>query len=346
MLLESLGDVDPLHPPLKLVQHPEPTLAPGEVLLKVTRCGVCHTELDEIGGRTPPPRLPVILGHQVVGVVMESDSLLSRTQRQEVRLQIGQRVGVAWIASACGECDFCKTGRENLCPQFKATGRDVDGGYAEYMKVRAEFVHPIPETLSDSEAAPLLCAGAIGYRSLRLSNLQDGQSLGLMGFGGSNHLVLKLAMHKFQNSKVFVFSRNPEEREFALSLGAAWAGAINEIPPEALDAVIDTTPVWSPDMEALKCLRAGGRLVINAIRKEEKDKDVLLQLDYPSQLWMEKETKSVANVTRVDVREFLQIAASANIKPEFQEYELKNANQALFEMKQGKIRGAKVLTIN
>jgi len=195
MLLESLGDVDPLHPPLKLVQHPEPTLSPGDVLLKITRCGVCHTELDEIEGRTPPPQLPVILGHQVVGVVAEGANK-------------GQRVGVAWIASACGECDFCKSGRENLCPQFKATGRDVNGGYAEYMKIHADFVHPIPDSLSDSEAAPLLCAGAIGYRSLRLSNLQDGQTLGLMGFGGSNHLVLKLARHKFPNSKIFVFSRS------------------------------------------------------------------------------------------------------------------------------------------
>jgi alcohol dehydrogenase, propanol-preferring len=332
MLLESLGGVDPLHPPLKLVQHPEPTLVPGEVQLKVTRCGVCHTELDEIEGRTPPPRLPVILGHQVVGIIEEGKNK-------------GQRVGVAWIASACGECDLCKTGRENLCPEFKATGRDVDGGYAEYMKVRAEFVHPIPDTFTDSEAAPLLCAGAIGYRSLKLSNLKNGQSLGLMGFGGSNHLVLKLAKYKFPKSDIFVFSRNLQEREFALSLGAAWAGTIDESPPGALDAVIDTTPVWGPDMEALKRLKPGGRLVINAIRKEEKDKDVLLQLDYPSQLWMEKEVKSVANVTRADVREFLSLAAEAGIKPEFQEYELEDANTALIELKQGKIRGAKVLRI-
>jgi propanol-preferring alcohol dehydrogenase len=236
-------------------------------------------------------------------------------------------------------------GNENLCSGFKATGRDVDGGYAEYMKVRADFVHSIPDAFSDSEAAPLLCAGAIGYRSLRLSNIQDGQNLGLMGFGGSNHLVLKLARHKYPNAKIFVFSRNPNEREFALSLGAAWAGAIDQSPLEELDAVIDTTPVWGPVSEALKRLGAGGRLVVNAIRKEETDKDVFLKLDYPSQLWMEKEIKSVANVTRRDVREFLQLAADANIKPDYQEYELRDANRALLEMKQGKIRGAKVLTI-
>ena len=255
------------------------------------------------------------------------------------------RVGVAWIASACGHCAYCLSGQENLCPEFKATGRDIDGGYAEYMKVRADFVHPIPDSISDSEAAPLLCAGAVGYRALRLCSLQDGQSLGLMGFGGSNHLVLKTARYKYPHSQISVFSRNPQEREFARSLGATWAGAIDEIPPEGLDAIIDTTPVWGPDMEALKRLKPGGRLVINAIRKEDADREVLLQLDYASQLWMEKEIKSVANVTRQDVREFLELAAEANIKPEYQEYALEDANQALQELKQGKIRGAKVLVL-
>jgi alcohol dehydrogenase, propanol-preferring len=332
MTLESLADLRTHRSPLRLLDVPEPTLTEGEVLIHVTRCGVCHTELDEIEGRTPPPRLPVVLGHQVVGIIEEGENK-------------GKRVGVAWIASACGKCRHCLSGNENLCAEFKATGRDVNGGYAEYMKVRADFVHPLPDSFSDSEAAPLLCAGAIGYRSLQLSNIQDGQSLGLMGFGGSNHLVLKIAKHKYPNSKIFVFSRNPEEREFALSLGAAWAGTIDQSPLEGLDAVIDTTPVWGPVNEALKVLNPGGRLVINAIRKEESDKEVLLKLDYPSQLWMEKEIKSVANVTRANVREFLQLAVEANIKPEFQEYGLEEANAALLEMKQGKIRGAKVLRI-
>ena len=332
MLLREIVSLQQNPIPLSLDEIAEPKINNDEVLLRVTRCGVCHTELDEIEGRTPPPQLPVVLGHQVVGVIEEGENK-------------GLRVGVAWIASACGKCKHCLAGNENLCAEFRATGRDINGGYAEYMKVRAEFVHPIPDSFSDSEAAPLLCAGAIGYRSIQLSNLQDGQSLGLMGFGGSNHLVLKIAKHKDPNSKVFIFSRNPEEREFALSLGADWAGAIDQNPLEGLDAVIDTTPVWGPVHEALKVLNPGGRLVINAIRKEESDKEVLLKLDYPSQLWMEKEIKSVANVTRQDVREFLQLAAEANIKPEFQEYELKDANQALIEMKQGKIRGAKVLRI-
>ena len=309
-----------------------PEIGEGEVLLSVTRCGVCHTELDEIEGRTPPPQLPVVLGHQVVGIIEEGENK-------------GQRVGAAWIASACGHCQHCLAGNENLCSEFKATGRDINGGYAEYMKVRADFVHPIPDGLSDSEAAPLLCGGAVGYRALRLCNLADGQTLGLMGFGGSNHLVLKTAQYKYPNSKIFVFSRNADEREFALSLGAAWASAIYENPPEGLDAVIDTTPVWGPIGEALKHLNPGGRIVVNAIRKIESDKKVLLDLDYSSQLWMEKEIKSVANVTRKDVREFLQLAAEAGIKPEYQEYNLRDANQALLELTQGKIRGAKVLAM-
>jgi propanol-preferring alcohol dehydrogenase len=340
MILREITSLKQNETPLSFTDMAEPVPGEGEVLLHVTRCGVCHTELDEIEGRTPPPELPVILGHQVVGIVEES----SRSITIEV-VTTGQRVGVAWIASACGHCEYCLSGQENLCPEFKATGRDINGGYAEYMKVRADFVHPIPDLISDSEAAPLLCAGAVGYRALKLCQLDDGQSLGLMGFGGSNHIVLKTAKYKYPNSQIFVFSRNPQEREFALSLGAGWAGAIDEIPPEELDAIIDTTPVWGPISEGLKRLKPGGRLVVNAIRKEEADKDVLLKLDYPSQLWMEKEIKSVANVTRADVREFLDLAAAAPIKPDYQEFELENANRALLEMKQGNIRGAKVLRL-
>jgi propanol-preferring alcohol dehydrogenase len=342
MLLREIVSFAQNPAPLLYSDIPEPQAAEGEVLIRVTRCGVCHTELDEIEGRTPPPRLPVVPGHQVVGIVQED---VRSAHSPTPILKAGERVGVAWIASACGTCHHCLAGNENLCAAFKATGRDVDGGYAEYMKVRAEFAHPLPAAFTDSEAAPLLCAGAIGYRSLRLSNIQDGQTLGLMGFGGSNHLVLKMARHRFPNSPIFVFSRNAAEREFALSLGAVWAGAIDQKPPEGLDAVIDTTPVWGPVHEALKVLNPGGRLVINAIRKEESDKGILSLLDYPSQLWMEKEIKSVANVTRADVREFLALAAQAGIRPEFQEYPLKDANAALREMKQGKIRGAKVLRV-
>jgi len=335
MLLTELADIRTHHTPLSLRELPEPVPGEDEILIKVLTCGVCHTELDEIEGRTPPPELPVVLGHQVVGTVEQVG--------QVSKVKVGERVGVAWIFSACGTCEHCKAGEENLCADFKATGRDVNGGYAQYMIVPADFAHPIPNALSDSEAAPLLCAGAIGYRSLRLANIQDGGSLGLTGFGGSNHLVLKMAKHIHPNTDVFVFTRNPEEQEFARSLGAVWAGGIEAASPQKLDAIIDTTPVWKPVVEALRNLDNGGRLVVNAIRKEDVDKDYLLKLDYPSHLWMEKEIKSVANVTRRDVREFLALAAEAGIRPEYQEYALEDANRALVELRQGKIRGAKVL---
>jgi propanol-preferring alcohol dehydrogenase len=239
----------------------------------------------------------------------------------------------------------CLAGNENLCAAFRATGRDVDGGYAGYMTVPEQFAYPIPAAFEDAEAAPLLCAGAIGYRSLRLAGLSDGQTLGLTGFGASAHIVLKLARYQYPHSRVYVFSRSPAEREFALELGAAWSGEIGQPPPEMLHAIIDTTPAWRPIIEALRVLAPAGRLIINAIRKETYDQDQLLHLDYPIHLWMEKEIKSVANVARQDVSEFLEIAARIPIRPEYQEYPLEAANQALLELKSRQIRGAKVLRI-
>jgi alcohol dehydrogenase, propanol-preferring len=338
MILQALASLEENPTPLKLANLPVPVPGPGEVLVKISVCGVCHTELDEIEGRTPPPHLPVILGHQAVGTV---EALGPGTGA----LRIGDRVGVAWIFSACGRCRFCLEGNENLCPFYEATGRDAHGGYAEYMTVREDFAHPIPDVFSDAEAAPLLCAGAVGYRSLALTRLEDGESLGLTGFGASAHLVLQMARHRFPRSKVFVFARSEGERSFARELGAAWAGDTLEESPEKLAAIIDTTPAWSPVVEALKNLEPEGRLVINAIRKEERDKEALLRLDYPAHLWMEKEIKSVANVTRSDVGEFLKLAAEIPIRPEVQEYPLEEANQALRELKERKIRGAKVLRI-
>jgi propanol-preferring alcohol dehydrogenase len=261
------------------------------------------------------------------------------------RFQPGSRVGVAWIYSACGGCQFCQSGQENLCPQFKATGRDAHGGYAQYIRVNEGFVYSIPDVFSDTKAAPLLCAGAIGYRSLQLSNLVEGQTLGLAGFGASAHLVLKLVRFLYPGVDIFVFSRTEKEREFALELGANWAGEFTERPPELLNAIIDTTPVWKPVVEGLANLLPGGRLVINAIRKEQIDQNYLLKLHYPEHLWMEKEIKSVANVTRKDVSDFLDIAAKIPIKPEVQEYSLEDANTALNELKTRKIRGAKVLRV-
>ena len=338
MLIHRIASLSEDPNPLILADRPIPVPGPGQVLLKVAACAVCHTELDEIEGRTPPPRLPVIPGHQVVGRVEQ------RGQGAE-RFQIGERVGVGWIFSSCGDCPACRSGNENLCPEFQATGRDADGGYAEYMLVDERYAAPIPAVFSDFEAAPLLCAGAVGYRALRLANLQDGHHLGLSGFGGSNHLVLQLARALYPNSRIFVFARSPQEQEFARSLGAAWAGDPSAKAPRQMNAIIDTTPVWSPIVEALRSLAPGGRLVINAIRKEDADKDSLLRLDYAAHLWLEKEIKSVANVTRADISGFLAAAAKAGIKPEVQLYPLEEANTALRELKERKIRGAKVLKI-
>lgn len=338
MLLDRITDLRENSEPLRPADIPRPKPGAGEVLLRVHVCGVCHTELDEIEGRTAPPELPVILGHQVVGTVTEVGDGVEEVPK-------GDRVGVAWIFSACGECEYCRSGDENLCPDFRATGRDVNGGYAEYMVVPAAYVHSIPETFSDAEAAPYLCAGAIGYRSLRLTGIQDGDTLGLTGFGASGHLVLKLVAYHYPNTRVYVFARSPDEREHARELGAVWAGDTTEEAPERLDAIIDTTPAWKPVVEALHQLKPGGRLVINAIRKEAGDQDYLQRLDYPEHLWMEKEIKSVANVARQDVREFLRLAAEAGMKPDYQIYPLREANRALMELKRGKIRGAKVLAV-
>jgi propanol-preferring alcohol dehydrogenase len=338
MLLSELTSLEDNPTPLRQAELPDPVPGERAILVRVLACGVCHTELDEIEGRMPPPRLPVVLGHQAVGRVAAAGSGVAA-------FKPGDLVGVAWIYSACGRCKFCLAGNENLCAEFQATGRDADGGYAEFMTVGQDFAYPIPGVFSPAQAAPLLCAGAIGYRSLRLAGLQDGGTLGLTGFGASAHLVLKMARHKYPHSQIFVFARSPQERAFALELGAVWAGDTAEAAPQKLDCIIDTTPVWKPVVEALKNLAPDGRLVVNAIRKEEVDKDYLLRLDYPTHLWMEKEIKSVANVSRRDVSEFLALAADMGLKPEVQEFPLGEANRALAELKASQIRGAKVLRI-
>jgi len=339
MLLKKLGVISDNPNPLELADVPDPVPGPDEVLIKISACGVCHTELDEIEGRTPPPKLPVILGHQIVGRVERTGNAATQFSRND-------RVGIAWIHSACGNCSYCRQGSENLCERFEATGRDAPGGYAQYTTVNEDFAFKIPDAFTDSQAAPLLCAGAIGYRSLRLSGIEDHQCLGLTGFGASAHLVLKMMRHRYPNARVFVFARSAQERDFARQLGASWSGEPVSQPPEKLDCIIDTTPAWEPIVKALGCLKPGGRLIVNAIRKEESDKKALLTLDYPGHLWLEKEIKSVANVARADVIEFLQLAAEIPIKPEVQEFELKDANRALVELKDRKIRGAKVLKID
>ncbi len=339
LLLPQIVNLADNSQPLQLADLPDPIPRENEILVRISACGVCHTELDEIEGRTPPLQLPVVLGHQIVGRVVDIGMFVTRFHG-------GERVGVAWIYSACGQCVYCQSGRENLCPQFRATGRDVPGGYAEYITVSEDFAYRLPEAFSDAEAAPLLCAGAIGYRSLTLSGLHDGQLLGLTGFGASAHLVLQMTQRRFPKTQVFVFARSEAEREFARELGAAWAGATEAESPVKLDAIIDTTPVWMPVVEALKNLAPGGRLVINAIRKEDADKAALTRLDYTRDLWQEKEIKSVANVTRHDVSEFLLVAAEIPIKPEVQTYALEEANRALLELKNRHVRGAKVLILD
>jgi len=337
-ILKHTAPIDDM--PLELVDIPTPQPGPGEILVKVSACGVCHTELDEIEGRLKP-KLPVILGHEIVGRVEKPGAGANR-------FNIGDRVGIAWIHSACGRCSFCRGGEENLCPDFEGTGCQADGGYAQYTVVSEDFAYPIPERFTDSQAAPLLCAGAIGYRALKLTNLQDGQALGLFGFGASAHIVIQLAKYKYPNGRVFVFTRPGQKEHQALAekLGADWTGATGETPPQKLNCAIDFTPAWGPIVAGLKALENGGRLVINAIRKEEKDKKSLLELDYSGHLWCEKEIKSVANITRQDAREFLPLAARIPIIPEVQEFKLQEANQALILLKKGKIQGAAVLKID
>ena len=332
MVLQATASLDEVPEPLSLVELPRPRPQEREILLEVAVCGVCHTELDEIEGRTPPPVYPVVPGHEVVGTVAELGPGCTRHRA-------GSRVGVGWIHSSDG------SPQENVSDEFCATGRDVNGGYAEFMTVPEDYAYPIPETFSNEEAAPLLCAGGVGYRSLRLTGIENGQVLGLTGFGGSGHLVLQLARHLYPESPVYVFARSNTERRFAVELGAAWSGDTEDTPPQAPHAIIDTTPAWKPVLAALAVLRPGGRLVINAIRKESGDRDLMAGISYERHLWHEKEIKSVANVTRRDIEEFLPIAASVPLRVETQSYPLEDANRALAELRSGHVRGAKVLII-
>ncbi len=334
-MLEGVHNLRLERQPLRLAQVQEPRPQKGEVLVRISCCGVCHTEIDEIEGRTPPARYPVIPGHQIVGYVEEAGAGATLTP--------GQRVGIAWIYAACGACAYCLSGRENLCPAFQATGRDVNGGYAEYITVSSKYAYLIPDYLTDAEAAPLLCAGAIGYRSVKLGGIENhGSVLGLAGFGASNHLVLQLVRNMLPHVMVWVFARSQAEQELALELGSTWAGNYHQAPPEPADVIIDTTPAWLPVLTALQHLKPGGRLIINAIRKESYDLSSFDNLDYARHLWMEKEV-SIANITGADVREFLNRAAWFKLRPVVQEYAMDEANRALWEAKNQPARGARVL---
>ena len=333
MVLPAIADLDSNPAPLQPVSLPDPVPGERDILIRVSVCGVCHTELDEIEGRTLPQQQPIVPGHEIVGRVAAMGEGCRRFALQ-------QRVGVGWIHSSSGAAD------ENLSPDFRATGRDAHGGYAELVVVPERYAYPIPDVFSDAEAAPLLCAGGVGYRSLMLTGIRDGDVLGLTGVGGSGHLVLQLAKHLYPHSKVFVFARSDSERAFALELGADWAGDATAAPPAAPHAIIDTTPAWKPVLAALERLRPGGRLVINAIRKESADRDLMASIHYEDHLWMEKEIKSVANVTHRDIEAFLPIAAEIPLHVAVEEYALENANEALLALRRGHVRGAKVLRIS
>lgn len=334
MLLEKQKTFSTDAKPLILKDIPIPEINKDEVLIKISACGVCHTDLDIIEGRIILNKLPVILGHQVVGKISESKSN---------KFKKDDRVGIGWIYSSCEKCYYCLNGQENLCKDFKATGKDENGGYAEYMKAKEYFIYKIPDSITDIEAAPLLCAGGVGYRSIKFANIKEGQSIGLTGFGASGHLVLKLVKSIYNNVKVYVFARSKDQQEYALSLKADWAGDTESHSPIKLNSIIDTTPVWKPVVEALKNLAPGGRLIINAIKKENIDKESLLKLDYEKDLWLEKEIKSVANVTRNDLEGFIKLAAEFEIKPEVSVFKLEEANEALMQLKFGNNKGAIVI---
>ena len=327
MVLKEISPIE--KEPLEIMDLPDPFPGSKEILVKISACGVCHTELDEIEGRLPP-KLPIVLGHQIVGRVEKLGS-------GGIRFNLGDRVGIAWIHSACGKCHFCQEGKENLCLGFQGTGCHANGGYAQFTVVSEDFAYVIPERFSDAEATPLLCAGAIGYRDLILSGIKKGQTLGLFGFGASAHIVIQVA--KYWGCEVFVFTRSETHRDLAKKLGASWTGGPEDKPPEKLHCAIDFTPVGETVPYALGVLEKGGRLVLAVIRK----RNLIPPLDYAQLLWDEKEIKSVANITRKDAQEFLSLAAEIPIIPEVQEFKLEEANQALILLKHGKIQGAGVL---
>lgn len=332
MLLDACSPIE--SSPLRLGELPTPVPADNEVLVKISRCGLCHTDLDEIEGRLVPTISPIILGHQVVGKVIAKGKGAGKFATQ-------QRVGITWFYSACGKCRFCLGGNENLCDNAKWTGKDAHGGYAEYMVVPEDSAHAIPDEFSDDAAAPLLCAGVIGYRAVRLLEVANGEKIAIFGFGASAHIVIQVIAHRFRDSEVFVFTRGQEHRELAETLGAAWTGGPGDSPPSKFDKAIDFTPVGESVRNALLGMEKGGRLVINAIRKT----NLVPRLDYAEALWHEKEIKSVANVTRRDAAEFLPLAAEIAIAPEVRKFDLEQANEALILIKQAKIGAAAVLKI-
>ncbi|MCQ5376173.1 MAG: zinc-dependent alcohol dehydrogenase family protein [Methanomassiliicoccales archaeon] len=327
-MLEECKSID--QKPLKLLEIPEPVPVRNEIRIKIKACGVCHTDLHTVEGELPLPKMPIVPGHEIVGIVDELGEECHRYKK-------GERVGVAWLYSSCGLCKFCKMGLENLCENAKFTGFHVNGGYEEYMIVREDYAYPIPDNFSDENAAPLLCAGIIGYRSFRLSNIKPGQKLGLFGFGASAHIVIQIA--NVLGCDVYVFTRSEKHREHARKLGAKWVGDARDICPEKLDSAIIFAPAGWIVREALKSLDRAGILVINAIHMSS-----IPELSY-NLLWHERKIMSVANVTREDAEQFLKIAGRIPIETEVRLFKLEDANVALELMKKSEIEGAAVLRI-
>jgi propanol-preferring alcohol dehydrogenase len=317
--------------PLVLTERPQPDPGPGQIRIRVRVCGVCHTDLHTVEGELNLPKIPVVPGHQIVGIV---DALGEGV----ARFRIGDRVGVPWLHQTCGECSYCRRGDENLCESAQFTGLHVDGGYAEYTLAPAAFAYPIPKVFSDAEASPLLCAGIIGYRALRLSEIQSGQRLGLYGFGASAHIVIQIARH--WDCEVYVFTRSESHRELALTLGAAWVGDARDDPGVLLQSSITFAPVGWIVPEALRVLDKGGTLAINAIHMSP-----IPQMPYDL-IYYERTLRSVANSTRQDAEELLQIAAQIPIRTEVHAFPLQEANQALQALKASQIDGAAALHIS
>ena len=316
--------------PLSLEEIPTPTPGPGQVRIKVRYCGVCHTDLHTVEGDIHPPRLPVTPGHQVVGVI---DQLGEGVEDR----QLNQRVGVPWLYDACGECEYCQAGMENLCPKARFTGFDVDGGFADYMLAEAAYTLPLPSAITDLDAAPLLCAGIIGYRSLRKADLQPGERLGLFGFGASAHLAIQVA--RYWDCEVYVFTRSEEHRRHAEELGAAWTGGANDQPPQPIDRAVTFAPAGWIVPAALEKLRPGGTVAVNAISLTP-----IPEMNYEL-IYGERTLRSVANATYQDGREFLALAAEIPIHPTTTLYPLADANRALQDLKASKLNGEAVLAV-
>ena len=317
--------------PLEMRDVPVPEAGPEDILIRVRCCGVCHTDLHAVEGELRETKLPLVPGHEVVGVV-------ERAGERAGRFEVGQRVGAAWLRSSCGTCRFCLSGRENLCESALFNGYHADGGYAEYMAVPEKFAYAVPAAFADEEAAPLLCAGIIGYRSLRLSGIGPGGTLGLYGFGASAHIALQIA--RFWGCRVFVFTRSEAHRAMALEIGAEWAGSARDDPPSKLDGAVIFAPVGALYLDALRALDRGGTAASAGIHMSP-----VPEIDYDGLLYHERKMLSVANATRRDGEELLRIAAEIPVRTTVRTFPLEAANEALRELKAGRINGAAVLKI-